>query len=366
MFLNKSLINRAFVQNNHYIYGMKKSELLNLLDQMDKQESSPANPHERVLLIDGLNLFFRNFAMMNFVNEQGVHIGGLGGFIRSLNSLINQIHPTSVYVVFDGVGSSTNRKNMLPEYKSGRNLVRITNWDVFENLEDEHDAKVDQIVRLIHYLKCLPVKTLSLDKVEADDIIAYLSDILPNKHDSQVFIVSNDKDFVQLVNDKVTLYRPAEKEYYTPQTVRDNFGILAENFIIYKTLLGDQSDKVEGVKGLGQKGILKKFPELAERYISFQELVEICAAKHKEHVVYSRVVFDMERLENNFRIMDLENPLIDDNDRAYMEESVEESVSALKLEAFLRLYHEDGLGKLIKNPEFALNDTYKVLNSFSK
>jgi len=120
------------------------------------------------------------------------------------------------------------------------------------------------------------------------------------------------------------------------------------------------------VKGLGQKGILKKFPELAERYISFQELVEICAAKHKEHVVYSRVVFDMERLENNFRIMDLENPLIDDNDRAYMEESVEEPVSALKLEAFLRLYHEDGLGKLIKNPEFALNDTYKVLNSFSK
>ena len=173
---------------------MKKSELLNLLDQMDKQEPSPANPHERVLLIDGLNLFFRNFAMMNFVNEQGVHIGGLGGFIRSLNSLINQVHPTSVYVVFDGIGSSTNRKNMLPEYKSGRNLVRITNWDVFENLEEEHDAKVDQIVRLIHYLKCLPVKTLSLSKVEADDVIAYLSDILPSKHNSQVFIVFNDKD----------------------------------------------------------------------------------------------------------------------------------------------------------------------------
>ena len=345
---------------------MKKSELLNLLDQMDKQEQSPASPHERVLLIDGLNLFFRNFAMMNFVNEQGVHIGGLGGFIRSLNSLINQIHPTSVYVVFDGVGSSTNRKNMLPEYKSGRNLVRITNWDVFENLEDEHDAKVDQIVRLIHYLKCLPVKTLSLDKVEADDIIAYLSDILPNKHNSQVFIVSNDKDFVQLVNDRVVLYRPAEKEYYTPQTVQNNFGILAENFIIYKTLLGDQSDKVDGVKGLGQKGILKKFPELAERIISFRELIDICAEKYKEHVVYSRVVFDLERLENNFRIMDLANPLIDDNDKAYLEEETELSTPALNIEGFLRFYHEDGLGKLIKNPEFALNDTYKILNSFTK
>lgn len=343
---------------------MNKSELLNLLDQMDKQEPSPANPHERVLLIDGLNLFFRNFAMMNFVNEQGVHIGGLGGFIRSLNSLINQIHPTSVYVVFDGVGSSTNRKNMVPEYKSGRNLVRITNWDVFESLEDEHDAKVDQIVRLIHYLKCLPVKTLSLDKVEADDIIAYLSHILPIKHDSQVFIVSNDKDFVQLINDKVTLYRPAEREFYTPQTVKNNFGVLAENFILYKMLLGDQSDKVEGVKGLGAKGIFKKFPELAEKHISFRELIDICSSKHKEHVVYSRVVFDIERLEKTYQIMDLANPLIDDNDKAYLEEETELPTPALNIEGFLRLYHEDGLGKLIKNPEFTLNDTYKILNSF--
>ena len=192
--------------------------------------------------------------MMNFVNEQGVHIGGLGGFIRSLNSLINQIKPTSVYVVFDGTGSSVNRKNLLPEYKSGRNLVRITNWDSFDSLEDEHDSKIDQIVRLIHYLKCLPVKTLSLDKVEADDIIAYLSDILPKTHNSQVFIVSNDKDFVQLVDEKVILFRPGDKEYYTKNLVKEKFGVLAENFILYKTLLGDQSDKVAGVKGLGEKG----------------------------------------------------------------------------------------------------------------
>jgi len=345
---------------------MNKNELLNLLNQMDKQEEGFASPHERVLLIDGLNLFFRNFAMMNFVNEQGVHIGGLGGFIRSLNSLINQIQPTSVYVVFDGIGSSTNRKNMLPEYKSGRNLVRITNWDVFENLEEEHDAKIDQIVRLIHYLKCLPVKTLVIDKVEADDIIAYLSDILSNKYNSQVFIVSNDKDFVQLVNNKVTLYRPAEKEYYTPQTVKNNFGVLVENFILYKILLGDQSDKVEGVKGLGAKGIFKKFPELAERHITFTDLIDICASKHKEHVVYSRVVFDVERLENTYRIMDLANPLIDDNDREYMQEEIESPTPILNIEGFLRFYNEDGLGKMIKNPEFILNDTYKVLDSFKK
>ena len=333
---------------------------------MDKQEDDSSSPHDRVLLIDGLNLFFRNFAMMNFVNEQGVHIGGLGGFIRSLNSLINQIKPTSVYVVFDGTGSSVNRKNLLPEYKSGRNLARITNWDSFDSLEDEHDSKIDQIVRLIHYLKCLPVKTLSLDKVEADDIIAYLSSILPSKHNSQVFIVSNDKDFVQLVDDKVILFRPGDKEYYTKKMVKEKFGVLAENFILYKTLLGDQSDKVAGVKGLGEKGLLKKFPELAERILTFQDIIEISAAKHKEHVVYSRVVFDMERLENNFRIMDLGNPLMDDIEKEYIENLVEETTPTLNTQAFLLLYNEDGIGHMIKNPEFTINDTYKVLNSFTK
>jgi 5'-3' exonuclease len=332
---------------------------------MDKQEDNSSGPHDRVLLIDGLNLFFRNFAMMNFINEQGVHIGGLGGFIRSLNSLINQIKPTSVYVVFDGIGSSVNRKNLLPEYKSGRNLSRITNWDSFDSLEDEHDSKIDQIVRLIHYLKCLPVKTLSLDKVEADDVIAYLSTILPNKHNSQVFIVSNDKDFVQLVDDKVILFRPGDKEYYTKKKVKDKFGVLAENFILYKTLLGDQSDKVAGIKGLGEKGLLKKFPELAEYILTFQDIIEISATKYKEHVVYSRVVFDMERLENNFRIMDLGNPLMDDIEKEYIENIVEETTPTLNTQAFLLLYNEDGIGHMIKNPEFIINDTYKVLNSFT-
>jgi 5'-3' exonuclease len=343
---------------------MDKKQLLNILNNMDNEDAQSVNIHDRVLLIDGLNLFFRNFAMMNFVNEQGVHIGGLGGFIRSLNFLIKQIQPTSVYVVFDGVGSSTNRKNIIPEYKSGRNTTRITNWDVFEDLDDEHNSKIEQIVRLIHYLKCLPVKTIVLDKVEADDVIAYLSNILSNTHNSQVFIVSSDRDFIQLINNNITLYRPTEREYYTPQTVKDNFGILVENFIIYKTLLGDQSDKIEGVKGLGQKGILKKFPELAERKVTFYDLIEICSKKYKEHVIYSRVIFNMERLENTYKIMDLSNPLIDDNDKEYLEEEIKSPISTLNIEGFLRFYNEDGLGKIIKNPEFILNDTYKILNSF--
>jgi len=219
---------------------MKHKELFNLLDTIQEDQETPTQSrHERVLLIDALNLFFRNFATMNIINPQGIHIGGLGGSLRSLGVLIRDLQPTSVYVIFDGAGSSTNRKNILPEYKSGRNIQRITNWDVFENIDDEHDSKIDQIVRLIQYLKLLPVKTTLIDKVEADDVIAVVSQKLVEKYNSTVFIVSSDKDFVQLVTDKIILFRPIEREYYTPITVKDKFGVLAKNFILYKTLLGE-------------------------------------------------------------------------------------------------------------------------------
>ena len=83
-----------------------------------------------------------------------------------------------------------------------------------------------------------------------DDIIAVLSEKLVEKFNSTVFIVSSDKDFLQLVTKKIILYRPMEKEYYTPEAVRQKYGILPYNFIVYKTLLGDNSDKIPGVKGL--------------------------------------------------------------------------------------------------------------------
>jgi 5'-3' exonuclease len=304
--------------------------------------------------------------MMKMVNQDGAHVGGLGGFLRSLNYLVNQLQPTSVYVVFDGAGSSINRKNLLPEYKSGRNLVRITNWDVFDSLEEEHDSKVNQTVRLIHYLKCLPVKTVSMNKVEADDIIAYLSDILSTKHGSKVFIVSNDQDFIQLVNNKITVYRPAEKEFYTKEMIKSNYGVLAENFILYKTLLGDNSDKVEGIKGLGKKGVTKKFPELLERPLSFDDLMGIAESKLKEHVIYARVLQDEDRLRNNYKIMDLGKPLVDEVEKQYLEEFSEELPPALNTKAFMLLYNEDGLNKLMKDPELTITNTFKVINSFKK
>ncbi len=338
---------------------MKHKELFSLLDNIQEdQEISIPKRHDRVLILDGLNLFFRNFAMMNMVNPDGVHIGGLGGFFRSLGAMIKQTNPTSVYVVFDGAGSTTNRKNLLSEYKGSRNLQRITNWDAFDNLEEEHDSKIDQIVRVIQYLKLLPVKTTILDKVEADDIIAVLAKKLVKKHNSTCFIVSSDKDFLQLVTDKIILYRPMEKEYYTPKVVEEKLGLLSKNFILYKTLLGDNSDNIPGVKGLGVKGIFKKFPELKSQELTLEDIFDISTRKFKEHVVYSRIIQDRNRIETSYKVMDLSVPMIDERGKEHIDNLIDEDIPKLNSDMFIQFYNEDKMGGMIRNLENWLKEIF--------
>lgn len=335
-----------------------KKDLLNLLNNIQEQgEELPQS--ERYLLIDGLNLFFRNFSAINAVNSNGVHIGGLGGFFRSLGALIRTIQPTQVYVVFDGPGSSNNRKNIIPEYKSARNITRVTKHELFDNLEEEDDSKIDQIIRIIQYLQTLPVKTISLSRVEADDIIAYLSSTLPTKPEDRVFIVSSDKDYLQLVTEKVIVYRPIEKEYYTTDTVKEKFGIAPSNFLLYKLLMGDNSDGITGIKGLGPKGLFKRFPELKTQDLSFEDLLGIAESKLKEHVVYARVLHDITDLENKYKIMDLSNPMMSDKDKEYVDEFVKTTPLEFHPEEFVKMCNEDQIGNLIRNTDFWVRDVFK-------
>lgn len=337
-----------------------RKDLLDLLNNVQKDgEELPT--YERYLLIDGLNLFFRNFSAINTINSNGVHIGGLGGFFRSLGALIRTTQPTQVYVVFDGVGSSKHRKNIIPEYKSNRNITRVTKHELFESIEEEDESKIDQIVRIIQYLKTLPVKTVSLPRVEADDIIAYLSSTLPTQPEDRVFIVSSDKDYLQLITEQVIVYRPVEREYYTESVVKEKFGISPSNFLLYKLLIGDNSDGITGIKGLGPKGLLKKFPELAIRDLSFEDLLDISESKLKEHVVYARVLHDVENLENKYKIMDLSNPMMTDQDKTFIDEFAKNTTLNYHPAEFIKMYDEDQLGNLIRNADVWVKDVFKDL-----
>lgn len=344
----------------------RKKNYMHLLDSIQEDgDDTPLKKHDRVLILDGLNLFFRNFAALNMINPKGAHIGGLGGFLRSLGAMIRITSPTSVYLIFDGQASSQSRKNIISEYKEGRGAKRITNWDIFDNLSEEDDAKIEQLVRVIQYLKLLPVKIIIIDKVEADDVIAVLSKELPIKYNSQVFIISSDQDFIQLVNKNVILYRPMERVFYTSDQVLIKYGVLQENFIIYKTLMGDNSDKLLGVKGLGAKKLFKFFPELATQPIDLEFVFKRAEEKYKDHIIFARILQDWSRLEDSYKIMDLSNPLISEKEIKYLGEVIEEDVPILRKKEFLELYEKDQLGGIIRNLESWVKDYFIPLNNYN-
>jgi 5'-3' exonuclease len=271
-----------------------------------------------------------------------------------------------VYIVFDGIGSSLNRKSLIPEYKSGRNLNRV-NANIFDKLDDENEAKADQIGRLIQYIQCLPVKVLSMDKVEADDIIAFLSVEMTKNEKTQAYIVSSDKDFLQLVDDNITVYAAMEKEFYTPKKVKEKYGIESYNFLTYKVLMGDNSDKIPGIKGLGPKKLPKMFPQLFEdKACTLDDIFNIAKDNYEKHDVYCRIIMDYEKLKDSKKVMDLGNPILDSKEKDIILNYVKEPAFKLNIPTFITLYNEDGLGNILKNVEFWLRDNWTIIDRYNK
>ena len=323
-----------------------------------KSEKVEESLNSRVLLIDGLNTFLRAFTAIGWVNKDLSHIGGLTGFLRSLGYIIKLVRPTRVIVVFDGQGSSTNKRYIYPDYKANRGLNRVTNWDSFESQKDESEAITSQIVRLVYYLKTLPVDLISIDKIEADDVIGYIA----GKLNGEITIMSSDKDYLQLVSDKISVYSPTKKKFYDRDLVLSEFGVTPKNFLTQKILLGDSGDNVPGVKGLGSKTMLKAFPELGtEEEISLDDILSKCEGKKKIFESIKNYEF---QLRINKRLMDLKDPNIP-------EEAIEE-INSVLLEAkkvfnsqdFLDLYREDELGNSIPNVSMWLFNHFNELAKY--
>jgi DNA polymerase I len=271
-------------------------DILNNLHEESTLE--PLHLNSRVLLIDSMNTFLRSFAMIPAINPQGNHVGGLVGFMKSLGYAIKLIQPTRVILVFDGQGNITNRRNTYSEYKANRQIKRITNFNVFSTLEEESDSVATQMLRLLDYLKTLPVNISIIDKIEADDTIAYMSQKLKD----DVIIYSADQDFLQLVNERITVYSPIKKKFYRPNDVFEQYGLYPHNFITMKCLMGDKSDNLPGVKGLGPKKLFKYFPELSgKEKFTLQEAYQKATDKVDEHGIYGNVHLFKNQLEINLR-----------------------------------------------------------------
>lgn len=334
-------------------------EIKRLLGNLKEGKQETLHRNSRVLLIDSLNNFLRNFVMINHMNVHGNHIGGLSGFLKSMGYAIREIKPTRVILVFDGQGGSTTKRYIYPEYKANRKITKISNWDGYESVQEESDAIMNQALRLIAYLKCLPVDILSVDKIEADDVIGYITKTLDYK---EAYIMSTDKDYLQLVNEKVTVYSPTKKKYYTPHEVIQEYSIPPHNFLTRKIVLGDSSDNVPGVTGIGDKTLLKLYPELSSNRVV--ELSEIISKAEENLGKYSKIAQFKHQLYLNKQLMDLSSQDIPSWCKDQINNVLANPNIHLDKNTFINLYTEDCLANSIPNVVYWLYDTFEYLKAF--
>lgn len=329
--------------------------------EMESQKPEDLHKNSRVLIVDSLNTFLRSFVAIHHVNPSGNHIGGLGGFLKSVGAVIKQLQPTRVILVFDGVGGSTNKRYLYPEYKANRHITKISNWDAFDSQEEESESITNQILRLVAYLKCLPVDLIAIDKIEADDVIGYLATRFPEK----VTILSTDQDYLQLVSDKISVYSPVKKVIYNPERVKKDYGITAQNFLVGKIILGDKGDNVPGVKGIGAKTLVKLFPQLKEeerfRLLFLLEHAKQNITKSKH---YGDILNFTHQLAINDKLMNLHSPNIPVEDKALLDAIIEAPNNEYDPTKFVRLYNEDLLGKTLLSPQIWLSETFAKLTQY--
>ncbi len=321
---------------------------------------------DSILIIDGLNTFLRSFTMINHINPNGHHIGGLTGFLKSIGYAIKMLNPTKVIIVFDGVGGSNARRNLYPEYKANRHVNRMTNYSIFSSKEEETESINNQMARLIQYLKCLPVTVISIDGLEADDIIGYLSNKFQAYNETtSVTIMSADKDFLQLISNKVQVYSPVKKKVYKPKDVLEEFGVSSYNFLNYKILMGDQSDNIPGITGLGPVKLLKLFPELiSENKIELNDIIESSANKIDENKLYLSVVERRHQLEINRKLMSLDGSFLSPENKQLVKDAFNDSYELNKY-LFHQIYVNDKLGESIPNVDNWLTEVFGYLNSLN-
>jgi 5'-3' exonuclease len=319
-----------------------------------------------VLIIDGLNAFLRSFTMINHINSNGQHIGGLTGFLKSIGYAIKILNPTKVIIVFDGVGGSNARRNLFPDYKANRNANRMTNYSIFQSKEEESESINNQMQRLIQYLKCLPVSVISIEGLEADDIIGYLTHKLEKFSETQeINIMSADQDFLQLVSTKTAVYSPTKKRIFKPKDVLAEYGVSATNYINYKILLGDKSDNVPGVSGLGPIKLIKLFPELTgENKVTLENIIEKSAELINENKLYLSIVERRHQLSINQQLMNLEGDFLSPDNRLLVKQAFTDCY-VLNKYLFHQVYVNDKLGESIPNVDSWVENTFGYLNSFN-
>ena len=221
---------------------------------------------KKIILVDGNNLLFRSYYATAYTgnvmkNSKGFPTNGLYGFINMMNKIIREEKPNYILVAFDK--GKTFRHDKYDVYKAGRAAM-------------PDELKV-QFPVAKEILGAMGIKYFEIDNYEADDIIGTMSRIVDEEDEFVATIVSSDKDLLQLISDEVTvkLLKSNDHIMMTPEVFREMYKCDPIKMIDLKALMGDSSDNIPGVKGIGEKtaiNLIEKFGSLKNLYDHIDEV----------------------------------------------------------------------------------------------
>ena len=336
-------------------------EVFRSMDFSDKDEGITLN--DRVLIIDGMNTFIRSFAAIPTMDENGNHIGGVTGFLKSVGYVTRKFKPSRVYVIFDGKGGSKRRREIYPDYKAGRKpLTRLNRTYDMTTEQDEQDLMRYELVIVAKALMKLPITTITLDHVEADDIISYIAQHVVEGGGESI-IYSTDKDFLQLVGDGIKVWNPVRKKTYIPETVLEDYIIHPNNFLLYRALTGDTSDNLPGIKGLGIKTLLKFMPGfVTEEKLDLDDVITI--AESSKSKVMSKIVDQKETIQRNLILMSLLSVMISDNNKMKILNKINSPQLSLHKYGLTKLLIETNILPSMQNYDSWVVSTFNSLTRF--
>jgi 5'-3' exonuclease len=299
------------------------------------------------------------------MNEDGLHTGGIAGFLKSVGYAIKLINPTRCVIIFDGNGGSMKRRKIYPQYKHKRHTkIRLNRaYSELSTSDLEEKNMKSQLMRSVHYLDCLPISTMAIDHIEADDTIAYIAQ--QYYKDSNVSIMSADKDFLQLASDKIKVWSPTKKKLYGCAEILNEYGVSCQNYIWYRVLEGDVSDNIDGINGAGLKTIIKCFPFFAEsRHVDLQEIYTYCENNQSKYKLYRNILENKDIVERNYTLMQLKDTEIQSFSQLRINEILDMPIKKMDRVGFSKLVTEDKMWNNIPNYHIWLNECFGKLNSF--
>jgi DNA polymerase-1 len=317
-----------------------------------------------IMLIDGLNLFFRAYMMDPSLGPNGQPTGGVKGSFKMLQKLVRENNPDKIFFCWDGPKSAIRRRAINNNYKEGRKPIRLNRnfGDLSE--QDEKENRYWQYGRVVEYLNEMPIAQIYLDFVEADDAISVLCRELPN---DKKIIISNDKDFLQLLDANTFLYRPCKEEVYDVEKVVNEYNIHPTNFAVARSVVGDASDNLPGAKGVGLKTIAKRFPQLKEgKSVLLTEIMDSCKNEAKPLAIHNSILEAESLIKDNYDMMQLYAPSLSIGVREKIRDIIDNYPASFNKTNLRKMMMEDGTGNFSWTELFAnlnmISITSKVKN----